>query len=49
MVLPEPWLSGERVKKIDSRVSLLAILIQELFCEGVPGDSDGLPSLETGP
>ena len=42
-------LFGERVKRIDSRVSLLAVLIQELFCEGVPGDSDGLPSLETGP
>lgn len=37
------------VKKTEPSTSLLAILIPRPLCKGAPGDSDGLPSLETGP
>lgn len=48
MALRGLCLLGEHIKKTDSRLLLLAILVQGLFCKDAPGDSSGLSSWETG-
>ena len=48
MALRGLCLLGEHIKKTDSRLLLLAILVQGLFCKDAPGDSNGLSSWETG-